>query len=471
MRLPAHNSDKKGSPAGRFFRPRQWISSRKRQETVREFGHKLKSSIFALDERFLTAFKLVFVSLLFSLFETEIQRAAYSFLTPPGYAPLYIYSNLTVPLAVGLLAGPVPALVIGLVTSLVIALLSQGSLLVFITAAASSAIAALTAPKITERKMLANVFVVAFVVQTFLSFGALFQCFKCSPKTIPMEFFVQQLLFSAFFIASSLLFLIAYLPLAEKLSGLASTMTIAKFADLNHPLLKKLDHDAPGTYRHSISVSDLAKNAAEAIGANALVARVGAYYHDIGKITHPDYYMENQTGLSMPNPHDRFAPNISRLIIMNHVRDGYCLAKSRNLPGPILRIIETHQGTSVIKGFYMKALKLSEKEGQEAAAGNGKGAALRDTPQESFFRYDGPLPRTREESIVYLADKIEAASRACPPDVSPVKLVENAVNKEIADGQLDNSELTGADLRKIKAAFVLSLKHLFHIRLPYPSEK
>lgn len=328
--------------------------------------------------------------------------------------------------------------------------------------------------------MLARAFLITFLFQTLFACAALYQCFgdemlKGQTRT---EFFVQLLVFMVFFAIWAVIFPFVHLLLTEKILKIASNITISKFANLENPLLKKLSLDAPGTYHHSISVGDLAKHAAETIGANALLARVGAYYHDIGKILKPDYYMENQTGKA--NPHDEFPPNISRLIIMNHVRNGYCLAESRNIPVPILRFIATHHGTSVISWFYRKALQqvsngaagTADKTGTENKEDLKTGLArIRDLPpEESHFRYDGALPRTKEETIVSLADSIEAASRSLvsPTEESLAKLVDNIIKIKFEDGQLAESELTAAEFMKIKTAFTESLRHLLHARLAYP---
>lgn len=449
----------------------------KRLERIKEFEHKLKSSLFSVSRGVINP-GCIYASVLFALIEILVQKVVYAVLTPTSFSPLYVFSNLTVPLAVAMLFGAVPAFIAGLISSLLIAVFTKCSLWVFITAATAPAIAALTAPKITSRKMLATVFSVAFIFQAIFAMVALYQCFGLELLDHKIEITAQLLAFAAFFAFSSLVFPFAYLPLAEKISNIPSNITISKFLDLEHPLLNRLSLDAPGTYHHSVSVGDLAKDAADAIGANSLIARVGAYYHDVGKLTCPHYYMENQTGTA--NPHDNFPPNISRLIIMNHVRDGYCLAKSQKIPWPILRIIETHHGTSVISWFYRKALQeitdstankayhSETDDNNDLKTGIAKFTAK--SAPEYHYRYDGPLPRTREETIVSLADSIEAASRSLvsPTEETLAKLVDNIVKLKSEDGQLDESELTEAEIVKIKTAFKISLKHLLHVRLPYP---
>lgn len=451
----------------------------KRIDRIRKFERKMNSSIITVDNRILNL-KLILASVSFALIEILLQKYIYSYAVPNGYNPLYVYSNLTIPLAVGLLAGATPAFIVGLFTSLFVAIISNCNLLVFTTTAAATIIVVLYASKIHSRKMLMRVFIWAYAVQSILAILTLAQIFHYTFQGANnlQELSTQFLAFTLFFAATALLFPFGYLPLAEKLSGIPSNITIDKFSNLELPLLKQLALDAPGTYHHSISVGDLAKDAAEAIGANSLIARVGSYYHDIGKISCPHYYMENQTGIS--NPHDQCAPNISRLIIMNHVQDGICLARDMNIPEPIISIIASHHGTSVIGWFYRKALK---QIAESASLAPGKSpnnthsdrltgsARLKDNSDPEFhFRYDGRLPRTKEESIVSLADSIEAASRSLvsPDEASLSKLVDNIIKIKIEDGQLAESELTTAELEKIKIAFTASLKHLLHTRLAYP---
>lgn len=448
-----------------------------RLERIKEFEHKLKTSLFSVSKGVVNP-GCILASVLFALIEIFLQKVIYSALMPNSFSPLYVFSNLTVPLAVAMLFGAVPAFIAGIISSLLIAVFTKCSLWVFITAATASAIAGLAAPKITAKKMLATVFLVAFIFQAVFACLALYQCFDCTVLEHKREISAQFLAFTGFFAFSSVVFSLAYLPLAEKISNISSNITIAKFLDLENPLLKRLALDAPATYHHSISVGDIAKDAADAIGANAIIARAGAYYHDIGKLTCPQYYMENQTGIA--NPHDNFPPNISRLIIMNHVRDGSCLAKSRKIPDAIIRIIETHHGTSVISWFYRKAIKAIADSSANFATQDtsdnhndlktGLAKITDNSDLEYHYRYDGPLPKTKEESIVSLADSIEAASRSLvsPTEESIAKLVDNIVKLKIEDGQLNESELTGAEIVKIKTAFKVSLKHLLHVRLPYP---
>lgn len=243
-------------------------------------------------------------------------------------------------------------------------------------------------------------------------------------------------------------------PLIEKVFGYTTEMTLLERANMDQPLLRELMVQAPGTYHHSIIVGNMVEAAAEAIGANALLARVSAYYHDIGKIQKPLYFIENQMGGE--NRHEKLAPSMSSLILIAHVKDGVEMARLNKLEAPIIEIINQHHGTGLISYFYQKALEL-------------KGG---DTNQVSMedYRYPGPKPQTREAGLVLLADSIEAASRTLV-DPAPARiqgLVQKIIQNAFSDGQLDQCDLTLKDLTLISSSFVKILNGIFHHRIEYP---
>jgi putative nucleotidyltransferase with HDIG domain len=246
----------------------------------------------------------------------------------------------------------------------------------------------------------------------------------------------------------------AFLPLLEYLFKLTTDISLLEHLDLNQPLMRNLLVEAPGTYHHSIIVGNLVESAAEAVGANPLLARVSAYYHDIGKIKMPEYFIENQP-MSISR-HDKLAPHMSSLILMSHVKEGVELAKQYKLPESIIDIIQQHHGTSVITYFYQKA---KEQQGDTATP-----------PAENDFRYTGPKPQTRVAALVLMADAVEAASRTLT-DPIPTRisaLVDRIINHFFLDGQLDACELTLKDLQEIKSHFVFLLTTMFHRRIEYP---
>jgi putative nucleotidyltransferase with HDIG domain len=245
----------------------------------------------------------------------------------------------------------------------------------------------------------------------------------------------------------------ALLPLLEYLFKLTTDISLLELLDLNQPLMRDLLVEAPGTYHHSIIVGNLAEAAAEAVGVNPLLARVSAYYHDIGKSKMPDYFIENQ--IASVSRHDNLAPRMSSLILLSHVKEGVELAKKHKLPPEIIDIIQQHHGTSIQTFFYQKA-----KEQQDNIT------LLR----EEDFRYPGPKPQSRVAALVLMADAVEAASRVLS-DTSPARvslLVDKIINHCIIDGQLDNCELTLKDLREIKTHFVYLLTSMYHKRINYP---
>ena len=242
------------------------------------------------------------------------------------------------------------------------------------------------------------------------------------------------------------------LPVFEFVFNVTTDIKLLELGNLNNPLLKELAIKAPGTYHHSIVVSSLAEAAASEIGANPLIVKVGSYYHDIGKIKKPMYFIENQT--DGKNPHDKLKPSISALIIKNHVKYGVEIAKKHRLGNYIIDIIEQHHGTSLIKYFYNKA----KEQGLN--------------PKEEDFRYPGPKPQTKEAGIVMIADEVEAASKTLSnPTVAHLReFVRDITNKIFLDGQLDECELTLKDLNKIIDSFVKVLVGIFHHRIEYPEE-
>jgi len=243
-------------------------------------------------------------------------------------------------------------------------------------------------------------------------------------------------------------------PIIESLFGYTTDIKLLELANLDHPLLKDLVLQAPGTYHHSIIVGSLVEAGAKSIAANPLLARVSAYYHDIGKLKKPLYFIENVGG--MENKHDHLTPSMSSLILSSHVKDGVELAHENHLGERIIHIIQQHHGTSLITYFYQKA---KEKENPEM-----------DSIDERDFRYPGPKPQTKEAGIVMLADAVEAASRALTdPTPSRIKgLVQRIINNIFLDGQLEECELTLKDLQRIEESFSLILNAIFHRRIDYP---
>lgn len=247
-------------------------------------------------------------------------------------------------------------------------------------------------------------------------------------------------------------------PIAEYFGKYITDIKLLELASLDRPLLREVSVQSPGTWNHAMVIGQIGEAAAEEIGANGLLVRVGAYYHDVGKIKKPLYFAENQ--VDKDNRHDRLTPSMSALIIRSHVKDGIELARSHGLPQAVIDFIPEHHGTSLIEYFYDKALK-------EADEG--------ETVDETHYRYPGPKPQSRETAIIMLADQIEASSRTLS-DPTPPKiqgLVQKIINKVFASGQLDESNLTLRDLHVIARTFTRVLTGIYHRRVEYfePAEK
>lgn len=248
-----------------------------------------------------------------------------------------------------------------------------------------------------------------------------------------------------------------FVPIAaglERPFRLTTHLTLLELSDPSHPLLKRLSMEAPGTYAHSIIVGNLSESAAKAIGADSLFARVASYYHDIGKVIRPHFFVENQVG---ENHHSGMSASLSCLVVTAHVRDGVQLAEEHRLPPPLIDIIREHHGTCLIKYFYHRAV---------TSGGEDSAPAL-----EYQFRYEGPRPQTKESGIIMLADAAEAASRTLEkPTPGRIRdLVETIVRDRLSDAQLDECELTFKDLEKIISSMTRSLSSLLHARVEYPA--
>jgi putative nucleotidyltransferase with HDIG domain len=248
------------------------------------------------------------------------------------------------------------------------------------------------------------------------------------------------------------------LPFIEKAFRITTSMTLLELADASQPLLRRLALEAPGTYNHSLQVATLAEAAAEAIGANSLLCRVGAYYHDIGKMNKADYFVENQG--DGRNRHLNLTPSVSLLIIIGHVKDGIELAREYNLPTSLFPFIQQHHGTTLVEYFYHQACTKKEQCGHDEPA-----------ISEMQYRYPGPKPRMKEVAIVMLADSAESACRAMPePNASRIEsLVHSLAMKRLTDGQFDDCDLTMRELERIERKLVKTLLGIYHGRIPYPS--
>ncbi|TDF96732.1 HD family phosphohydrolase [Paenibacillus piri] len=251
---------------------------------------------------------------------------------------------------------------------------------------------------------------------------------------------------------------IGLLPFFEAAFGILSPLKLVELSNPNHPLLRKLLTETPGTYHHSIMVGNLSEAAAEAIGANGLLCRVGAYYHDIGKTKRPIYFIENQSNIE--NPHDKMDPNLSKSIIVAHARDGVEMQKEHHIPKQIRDIAEQHHGTTLLQFFYHKAKKMAEAEGQTKPV------------EEADFRYPGPKAQSKEAAIVGIADCVEAAVRSLRnPTLEQIdSMVRKIVKNRLDDGQFNECDLTIKELDQIAKTLNETLLGIFHSRIEYPND-
>lgn len=363
------------------------------------------------------------------------------------------FSPLATPLAAsviltGLLLSRSMALIVGIILSLILGMLNEFSLEYFFVHLFGTATVVALLPRIRNRKDLTGLGVKLLITNTIVIL--IIHLFRLWPLRT-LEYNIGWGALSA---VISVLLVLATLPYLETFFSRTTNIKLLELADFNQPLLKRLMIEAPGTYHHSLIMASLAEQAAEAIGANSLLARVGAYYHDIGKLSNPDYFIENQQPSA--NPHDPLRPTMSSLVVISHVKEGVALARQHNVDRVILDCIEQHHGTSLIHYFYHRALE------QQSA----------DINAESF-RYPGPRPQTKEAAILMLADAVEAACRSVE-EPTPARLrdtVEKVVNNKFTDGQLTECPITLHDLSSIVDSMVNVLSGIHHARIEYQESK
>lgn len=260
------------------------------------------------------------------------------------------------------------------------------------------------------------------------------------------------------------------LPFIERAFDITTGMTLIELRDPKQPILRELQQRAPGTYNHSLNVASIAENAAESIGADALLTYVGCLYHDIGKMNKPGYFIENQSG--GPNKHDKLTPAMSLLVIVGHVKDGVEMAREQGLPKSLRHFIEAHHGTTLVEYFYRRAREQAAQSGEERSAEQIMQEATEQLPDEVDYRYPGPKPMTKEVAIVMLADAVESATRTLT-DPTPARidaLVRQLANKRLMDGQFDECDLTFSELSMICESISKTVASIYHGRIRYSND-
>ncbi len=374
----------------------------------------------------------------------------------------FLFPFILAPLLVTILTDGVVGITLGIWVSLVMSIMAGNSFTVFLTGMIATTLTVHVARRVRRRM---KVFRIGFMISVVQMLVVVSMAAIGTGMPDPMLVFYQAMacLVSGFFCAFVLLL---FLPLFEGLFKITTDITLLELSDLGHKILQRLAIEAPGTYHHSLVVANLAQGAADQIDANSLVARVGSYFHDIGKLTKPDFFAENIR--MRTNPHDELAPSMSTLVVSSHVKEGISLAMLNNLPDCIIDIIREHHGTCLISYFHQKAKQQMELV---LSATNGKtnGSSL----DESSFRYPGPRPRSRESAIIHLADAVEAASRSMEkPTASNIdNLVTEIVNTRLVDGQLDLCSMSLSELTQVRRSFVFTLTNMMHARVAYPKDE
>jgi putative nucleotidyltransferase with HDIG domain len=362
----------------------------------------------------------------------------------------YLIPLSCIPILMTLLINDRVSMMINLTNCILISALTQFNIEITLISIMSCMLSTLIIRKLQQRNdiLYASLYIGVISVVLTLAVGFL------------MTNNIIELLIKALFaftgsIISSVL-TIGFLPFFESTFDIVTNIKLLELSNPNHPLQKKLLLEAPGTYHHSILVGNLAELATEKVGGNPVLARVSAYYHDIGKLKRPMFFKENQMGNE--NPHDKINYNLSTLIVTSHVKDGLELAKEAKLPTVIMDAIEQHHGTSLVSYFYVTAKNNSE---------NPEEIRVED------FKYAGPIPMSKEVAIIMLADSVEAAVRSIndPTKGKIEEMVNKIIKGKLNDGQLDNCDLTLRDLNEIRKAFLKVLSGIYHQRIEYPTEK
>lgn len=435
------------------------------------------NAIFALTAIFVTALYLhtvepawlrrnsrIILLTLIVLISAGLGRFMFVLAGPAGLLPSHT-ANFVLPCTLAPLLGTIllgsnAGIATGLVTSLLFAIYTGYSLPVLFTGLIATAVICQTPAPLRKRSRVIRLAVVASLLQILVVAAAAALAWE---QTQALTALHQAIACLGGGVLSAVIALLI-LPLLEHVFGITTDISLLEFSDLGHPLLQQLALEAPGTYHHSLVVANIAQAAAEAIGANSLEARVSAYFHDIGKLTKPDFFAENIH--LQENPHDNLSPSMSTLIITAHVKEGLSLAMLHKLPEPVRRAIQEHHGTTMLQCFHHKAISQLELE-----MGIEGGQATR--VDDHNFRYTGPRPSTRVSGIICLADAVEAASRSLekPTPAHIENMVNEIVRKRLDDGQLDECELSLLELSKVRRAFVFTLSTMLHGRIAYPKDE
>lgn len=373
----------------------------------------------------------------------------------------YVAPCALAPILVAALIGIVPAIFTALVISMLFGITQASSIELMLITFLSGAVGAYFSTDIRTRTELVRAGIFAGIA------AALAAVLNGSLNDFSLGLITEQLLIAFVIGLLSGIVSVGLLPLLENLFKATTDITLLELTDFNHPLLRRMQIEAPGTYHHSLMVANLAENAAATIGASPLLCRVCCLFHDIGKLVKPEYFAENQRGGL--NPHDEKNPSMSALVIKAHVKEGVELARNYKLPNVIIDVIRQHHGTSLIQYFYYQARERLKDNPNQLNLDNGS----RQKVDESTYRYDGPCPAFKESAIIFFADGVEAASRSLPKVTQSniEDLIDKIFRDRIEDGQLNDCPLTFQELNKIRKSFVYTLLNMLHSRIEYPKEE
>ncbi len=422
------------------------------------FFHLIKPDMAHRNSMIFLFFLLSLLSMVPCKWCLYLNEEFYRFL--PSSTIDYLLPMALAPLLAAILMGPLPAIVVGLWVSFAVSVFAGYSFTVFTIGFVSAIVIARMTRFVRTRSSI-------FRLGLWGGFAGAVCAIGFSVLTYYMwdVIIIQCMVSLASGILSALIALLI-LPLLEVLFGISTDISLLELSDMEHPLLKRLSIEAPGTYHHSLMVANLAQAAVAAVGGNALRISICSYFHDIGKLVKPSFFSENiQSG---DNPHDDLSPSMSTLVIISHVKEGVDLALRHKLPLPIVEAIQQHHGTGLVSYFYHKASAQLELDLQDKS----KHGISSDVSEEDF-RYPGPKPKSRETAILCLADSIEAASRSLEK-ISPSHiehLVHDIIDEKLNDGQLDLCNLTLAEIGKLKKVFVFTLTNMLHGRISYPVDE
>ncbi len=382
----------------------------------------------------------------------------------------YIAPYALAPILVAVLVGGAPAVLSALIISVIFGIIQNNSIEFMMIAFLSGVVGGFVSSNIRKRSRLVRAGLLAGATAAIAgaAIGLL--------NGFSFGLVGQQTLVALIVGLLTGIIAVGLLPIFEQLFKITTEITLLELTDFNHPLLRRMQMEAPGTYHHSLMVANLSENAAAAIGASPLLCRVCSFFHDIGKLVKPEYFTENQRdGI---NPHDEKNPSMSALVIKAHVKEGVEMARKFKLPRVIVDVIRQHHGTSLIQYFYYQAQQKEKQHGTRApfpekANGKSKDKEEHKKVDESTYRYDGPKPDFKESAIIFFADGVEAASRSLKKVTQPnvEELIDNMFKSRIEDGQLDNCPLTFHELDLIRKSFIYTVLNMLHARIEYPKSE